>query len=121
MSGAWLKYLQCSLDRVKDSSRDIVKIKAATLYLKAVKKLRQSMLCMTGIMLGGLLFLCGLIVVHMTLLFHYGPTVKWVPVLNLLFGFIYILIGMVIFLKFFSHDTWKQIFSVNEIMEDALD
>jgi hypothetical protein len=97
---------------------DITKLKLATIYLHAVKISRLLMISCLGSGLCLILFLTGLTLIHVTILFYAPWDVSVKVAVTLGCAAVYMLTAICVFASFFAEDKWMKMFNTEAIIKE---
>lgn len=96
--------------RMKNLSQELTGVSTCIAYLKALKFLRTTALYFIGMAFCMTLFVSGMVILHIGILF-YAPWPQSVRVtVTFIFAFVYVFLSGGIFLYLLSQKKWMQIF-----------
>lgn len=109
------------VNRYRRLSIDLVKIEAATYYLKAIKSGRQGFLSVLLIWLGVFSFALGVVMLHASLfvgLYLWFQSLTAVAIGLLVLGGVYVIVILLIARRLLSEEAWMNFFKADKLVED---
>ena len=109
------------MNRYRRISIDIVKIEAATYYIKAIQSGRQGLLAALLVWLGIFFFALGVILLHASIfvgLYLWFQSITAVAIGLLVLGSVYVIIILLVVCRFLSEKTWMKLFKADKLVED---
>lgn len=109
------------VNRYRRLSVDLVKIEAATWYIKAIQSGRQGFLSALLVWLGIFFFALGVVLLHASLfvgLYLWFQSLTAVAIGLLVLGGVYVIVILLVARFFLSEDAWMKFFKADKLVED---
>jgi len=109
------------VNRYRRLSVDLVKIEAATYYLKAIKSGRQGFLAALLVWLGIFFFALGIVLLHAGLfvwIYLWFQSLAAVAIGLLVFGGVYVAVILLIARQILSEEAWMKFFKADQLVAD---
>ena len=107
------------MNRYRRLSVDLVKIEAATYYLKAIKSGRAGFLAALLVWLGIFFFALGVVLLHASLfmgLYLWFQSLAAVAIGLFVLGGIYMIVILIIASRFLSEEAWMKFFRADQLV-----
>ena len=111
------------VNRYRRLSVDLVKIEAATYYIKAIQSGRQGFLSALLVWLGIFFFALGVVLLHASLfvgLYLWFQSLTAVAIGLLVLGGIYVIIILLVARFVLSEKAWMKFFKADKLVEDLI-
>lgn len=111
------------INRYRRLSIDLVKIEAATYYIKAIQSGRRGFLSALLIWLGIFFFALGVVLLHASLfagLYLWFQSLAAVAIGLLVLGGIYVVVILLIARQLLSEEAWLKFFKADKLVEDLI-
>jgi hypothetical protein len=109
------------MNRYRRVSIDLIKIEAATYYIKAIQSGRQGLLAAMLVWLGIFFFALGVILLHASLfvgIYLWFQSMAAVAIGLLVLGAVYVLVILLILGQFTSEESWMKFFKADKLVND---
>lgn len=109
------------INRYRRLSIDLVKIEAATYYLKAIKSGRRGFLSALLVWLGIFFFALGIVLLHASLfvgLYLWFQSLTAVAIGLLVLGGIYVIVILLIARRILSEEAWMKFFKADKLVKN---
>lgn len=110
-------------NRYRRLSIDLVKIEAATYYIKAIQSGRRGFLAAFLIWLGIFFFALGVVLLHASLfvgLYLWFQSLAAMAIGLLVLGGIYVVVILLIARRVLSEEAWMKFFKADQLVEDLI-
>ena len=102
---------------IKNLSEKMVKLQMAAGYVKTIKVFRKIQMSLFAMLFCMIFFISGITIIHITILFFAPWTEITRIILTVIFGCIYIFLGVGLFIFLISEKNIIQLFRVDELIE----
>lgn len=109
------------INRYRQASIDLVKLEAATCYLKAIQSGRQTMLSALLVWLCVFFFALGVLILHASLfigLYIWFQSMTAVAAGMLVLGGVYVIVILFAARRLFSEKAWMKFFKADKLVEE---
>jgi len=109
------------INRYRRLSLEVLKIEAATVYVKAIQGSRRGVLAAMLVWLGVFFFALGVILLHASLclgLYLWFGSLKAVALGLLILGAVYVVAILLVIGQFLSEENWMKIFKADKMVAD---
>lgn len=109
--------------RYRRISLDVLKIKAAAVYIRAIQGTRRGVLAAAAAWLGIFFFALGLLLLHAGLfmwVYLWSGSLRTVALAIVILGAVYALVVLVALCHFLSEENWLKMFGADKMVDDLV-